>query len=165
MYTHNKTHTNIVHYVDRQNIIKTISKTTSTTSLLTFLLHLFILKLWPADMLFYRTYIMRNFTKMLRSRGVGSRWLLPKTNPQKHARKEKRWILMDIFQENHASGHIRKSRVSPILVGWKHAEAKGHSIPIVRNNHWEDFHRIILHLLRFSSIVNSTTSVIIFLPI
>ena len=99
MYTHNKTYTNIVHYVDRQNIIKTISKTTSTTSLLTFLLHLFILKLWPADMLFYRTYIMRNFTKMLRSRGVGSRWLLPKTNPQKHARKEKRWILMDIFRK------------------------------------------------------------------
>ena len=153
MYTHNKTY----HYhssLCRQIIIKTISKTTSTTtSLLTFLLHLFILKLWPADMLFYRTYIMRNFTKMLRSRGVGSRWLLPKTNPQKHARKEKKMDINGHFSENHASGHIRKSRVSPILVGWKHAEAKGHSIPIVRNNHRGDFHRIISHLLRFSSIV------------
>ena len=77
---------------------------------------------------------------------------------------------MDInghFSENHASGHIRKSRVSPILVGWKHAEAKGHSIPIVRNNHRGDFHRIISHLLRFSSIVCTYyyQSVIIFLPI
>ena len=66
---------------------------------------------------------------------------------------------MDIFQENHASGHIRKSRVSPILVGWKHAEAKGHSIPIVRNNHRGDFHRIISHLNDFQVLyVHITTS-------
>ena len=58
---------------------------------------------------------------------------------------------MDInghFSENHASGHIRKSRVSPILVGWKHAEAKGHSIPIVRNNH-RDFHHFLFDALIF----------------
>ena len=72
---------------------------------------------------------------------------------------------MDInghFSENHASGHIRKSRVSPILVGWKHAEAKGHSIPIVRNNH-RDFHHFSFDLIfiPFLYIVHS----VIFLPI